>query len=250
MSSDLTATAMITGRNQVLREFGKEQAKRRTRVRGFSLFDGMILVAATAVGLSVVRSGSDPIMGRKVLIHPELLFQIAAPFVAAWTVAVFAAGLIGRRRSVRRLARSPGWAACAAAFLILLWIGLFHLSIFWPPREGESAVWFRVWHRTMSADPLAMIYSWSLLIGPAVTGTWLVLALGGRRSCDRGWLNSAGRFLGLCWVVFWVSSSWQDSRDFREGLKRVAGREEARAAGLTRSDPEPIVSATFRIRSR
>jgi hypothetical protein len=250
MSSDITATALITGPDHVLPELCKEQVKRKPRIRGFSLFDGMIMVAATAVGLSVVRSGSDPIMGRKVLIHPELLFQIAAPFVAAWTVAVFAAGLIGRRRSVRRLARSPGWSACAAAFLILLWIGFFHLNIFLPPPQGKSAVWTRVWHRTMSDDPLAMIYSWSLLIGPAVTGTWLLLALGGRRSSDRGWLNSAGRFLGLCWIVFWVYSSWQETRDFREGLKTVVAREEARPVGTTSSDPEPIVSATFRIRSR
>jgi hypothetical protein len=97
-------------------------------MRKFNLLDVMILVAATAAGLAILRMFlaegrffiGAPFQGRftsYVLGGIEVIY----PFLAMWTFALVILGLRQPRPRIRRLVRQPGMAACfAASFLVVV----------------------------------------------------------------------------------------------------------------------------------
>ena len=106
--------------------------------RRFGVADGLILVAATAIGLAASRAitpdeltlqatweaGLDPPQGGWSLLFIVqfacILIDVAViPSLAAWTIACLALRLRGPRPPWRRLARRPGMVACLAATLAL-----------------------------------------------------------------------------------------------------------------------------------
>ncbi|MGO9465028.1 MAG: hypothetical protein ACLQIB_12215 [Isosphaeraceae bacterium] len=112
--------------------------------RKFTLLDAMILVAATAAGLALLRmllaegrfSLGAIFVGR---FTSRVLGGIewAYPFLMMWTFALVILGLRPPRPPIRRLARQPGMAACSAASLILVvqLLGIIPFEVIWSLRS-------------------------------------------------------------------------------------------------------------------
>jgi hypothetical protein len=165
-----------------------------TYTRKLTLADGMILIAALAAWFALIRMtlplGSVP---PRVLVILNLLFVVVdslAPLSVAW----LAIRLRQPRPRLRRLARQPGFAACAVSTLTLttIWVtGLipkvFHIG------------WIR-------PDFLLLIAAHC--VGFAVVGSWLTLLLVGCWRPSPDWFDRIGRALGvvaiLCLLTPWI----------------------------------------------
>jgi hypothetical protein len=95
--------------------------------RRFTILDATILVAATAVGLAILRLFvADGWFFRQEfpISHIKSMAQCAneacLPFFASWTLGFLILRLRWPRPRLRRLARQPGMAACSAAALVLI----------------------------------------------------------------------------------------------------------------------------------
>jgi amino acid transporter len=197
--------------------------------RRFTLLDGMILVAAPAVGLGVLR-GAGPLSDWMELpgailanwawdrnlidqLVGELLLFVM-PSAVTTSLAVLAIRLRRPRPSWRRLARQPGLVAGLA--LVAAWVvaGLFtvvHLAsdnnVFGTPVGGvvtnNPGYWLQVFASVGSA-----------LGGFAVAIAWGTLALVRRWRPEAGWVDRLGRLVGVGWIVMAVLGAHQ----LRSGL--------------------------------
>lgn len=180
--------------------------------RRFTLFDAMVLVAASAVAFVIVRP---------LFVGPLQPYSGWTRYVAfaigglvTWTPTALALRLRRPRPALRRLSRQPGFAAGVAATAVLmlglLTVGL--LALVRVARQGMAARMGRgggplpgVMGRT--PDPswwLGVVLHFGVLVGPAVIGAWLLLAVSGRRRPTRDWLDLLGRALGTLWIVVFV----------------------------------------------
>lgn len=164
--------------------------------RRFQLIDGMILVAATALGFAYVHSnratwylwymtqpGSHAFNAGKWM-GIGLLFAI--PVTLTWTLALLAIRLRTPRPPLRRLTRQPGFVACLAAVLSLALSCLTLIpSLVSAKVRPNAAEYFLL---NFTAEPAF-----------AVFGVWLALALSGRWRGEPGWVDRTGVFLGLSW---------------------------------------------------
>jgi hypothetical protein len=105
--------------------FGPDSTRLRRLARKISLLDAMVLIAATAAGLTIDRVFWSDMHGwdGAVLKHFRDLTAagsiLSVPLAAMWTVATLALQLRRPRYRLRRLLRRPGTAACCAATLAL-----------------------------------------------------------------------------------------------------------------------------------
>jgi hypothetical protein len=194
--------------------------------RRFNLTDVAILVLATAVGLSGIRSHFGLLLD--VEMEQEngqwvawwrspiaLLYKVIVlePVLMAWSVGWLVLQLRRPRPRMRRLTRQPGFAACFASAFVLFVTGpitaavITHAVIASCARTGESfsdQYWlvFETWSALVSCQ-----------IGAAVAAGWALLALGRQCHIKSGWLDRVGQAIGLIWVVtipanlylmFWV----------------------------------------------
>jgi hypothetical protein len=180
--------------------------------RRFGLLDAMILVAATAAPLSLARSALS-------LEHAGLwqkLLVMTPALLGGWTVALLAIRLRSPRPTLRRLLRQPGAAASLAAVstiaVCLLFVGIALLVRFLRFQSHASAI--RQMNRVIGTSR-PVLFDWPMqvigtlsecmtLVGPAVLGAWVVLALGGRRRPERGLIDGLGRLVGVAWIVLFV----------------------------------------------
>ncbi len=179
------------------------------RGRNLNLADAMILVAATAVGLSIVPSGwtgwlGDAIAGR----NPGYLYGLSPvprfnihqlrrvlalgvnPTWLAWTYALLIIRLRNPRPSRRKLARQPGMmASCSAALMTTfgLIVNMYRNLSLYPDQSFREAFAY--------LDGFA---------GPAVIVAWLTLCLGQRWRFERGPIDALGRILGVGWVAMYL----------------------------------------------
>jgi hypothetical protein len=171
--------------------------------RRFNMADGLIITAATATTLALLRDAPD--WSHHVFIggnfagygHPPLALRVAARAIYAlipWTVAIFLVGLRQPRPPLRRLVLQPGMAACGA---VVLWVGfktlLLLAMMIGVPQKRRLVTAFL-------GDGVALV-SWA---APAVAGAWLVLALSGRWRPTQGWIDRCGRALGVSWLALEV----------------------------------------------
>src|SRR5262245_18876219 len=106
------------------------------RGRRFTIADGLILVAATAAGLAIIKDGVLGVAmprtlagflrrppggwwSKKLLVRGAGALAMVAPCVVAWTLAYMIIRLRGPRPPMRRLARQPGFAVGIAALIVL-----------------------------------------------------------------------------------------------------------------------------------
>ncbi len=167
--------------------------------RHFTLFDAMVLVAATAIGLAITRAFLQALptfVGKASLSR----YQVAgaSPCLATWSLALLVLAVRPPRPSYRRLARQPGIAACHASALGIAATVLLSLLDTTLPRMSVKG-----W-------PLFLVNLsfWSSpLIAPMISGAWLSMTLGGRWPPERNWIGILGRCLGGCWIVLFLI--WQ-----------------------------------------
>jgi hypothetical protein len=169
----------------------------------------MILVAASAVAFVIVR----PIISGVFYREPRWIRYLAVIIsgLVVWTPTLLFLRLRSPRPPLRRLARQPGFAASLAGTSIIvlgaLAVGL--LALVRVSRRG--AVGIRALLDTDFPIPVTDALWWvtvvlhfGAVVGPAIIGAWLLLAISGRRRPARGWIDPLGRVLGILWIVLFV----------------------------------------------
>lgn len=170
--------------------------------RRFALVDGMILVAATGVGVALLRPYLASFKRPNFVNSPsmraiETTYGIWSTVAACWMLALLVIQSRRPRPPLGRLVRRPGHVACCVAAVALAWGALHGLVEYLCLKPGWAS--FYSFQQTWIAA--------SVPIGPAVEGAWIVLALSGRWRNDPGWVDRLGRFLGSLWVawgLFWL----------------------------------------------
>jgi hypothetical protein len=171
----------------------------RYRQRRFGLLDLMVVIAAIALGLAPFRMlerGLDQVLGPSLDQGRITRFETyAVPPLAALTLAALARSLIPPRPPLRRLARRPGFLACAAAVACLAVIGTAELG--WevskrgPPQFRDTHIAFMVGGL---ANP----------VGGTVAGAWLSLVLRGAWRGREAPSDRLGQALGVGWISLLV----------------------------------------------
>jgi hypothetical protein len=182
--------------------------------RPITLFDLVTLVAATAIGLSLIQFGwPRNVSGVRVFTWPlspsnsgfpskTWVLPIAvraAPFLpclAAWTGAFLVTRLRAPRPRRRRLLRQPGMVAAVAALSIL--------AIEWALLIGSALLDGR-FNFMNSQQISAFVVNGVVLLahhaGWAVIVSWLTLVLTGRWRAEPSWVDRWGRVLGCTWIM-------------------------------------------------
>ncbi len=172
-------------------------------VRRFTLLDGMILVAAAAMAMGLLRGPLGTISVGDLIRTPWVsypgwphqfvlhLIAIATPLAASATLASLALRLAKPRPRWRRLARQPGLMACLAAGIAWA-VGALYLvaRALWFP--DALASWNKIY---------LTCYVGSSFAGFAVMIAWSTLALARVGRPERSWIDRLGRLAGLAWVA-------------------------------------------------
>lgn len=178
--------------------------------RYFEITDGLIVVAAIALGNAATRwivSDLNPEDLWITLTTPssngwsfsliyakfaEFGWVFVIPSIAAWTLACMLMRLRSPRPIWRRLVRQPG---AMASFMASAVIGL------------TLAVGFATWTfvESISLDFMKLIFGTisfgSLLVGMAVLWSWTTMGICGRWGPEPTWLDRLGRLLGTLWIA-------------------------------------------------
>ncbi len=171
----------------------------------FTILDAMILVAATAAGIALLRATGFGVKELQIwMSRPgitagmrkfELIqygLSVPLPCLTTWTFAFLILRLRQPRPHMRRLFRQPGIIACSAAALAV--------SI-------EAG-----WILSLLATRSRFIQLETVFVGYAqqvsfsVAGAWLTLALSGRWKSETSWIDRLGRALGFAWIVTTIIS--------------------------------------------
>jgi hypothetical protein len=169
-----------------------------TPCRRFNLGDGMILIAAICVGLALGKEAFVQSYPRFELPRNlQLSYQIqgalnaAVYLVEALSVAVLFLRLKSPRPSLLRVVRQPGFFLCGTA------VG-WH--VFWLTLALSHG-----WKDVLSS--LAFLIQ--IGTGTLVATMWGIIWVSGWFRRERGWIDSLGIALGLCWIpmplVLWVA---------------------------------------------
>ena len=173
----------------------------KVQERRFSIADGMILIAATAGGMSwssvawrtsagslATRFGGLP-FSEKVLV----IAALAIPFLLSWTGAIVLLRLRKPRRRWRVVTSEAGATAGVAVLigLLLLTPMIVSLCIRYRTRwEGQVA--------EMALEYVAMI---APALGFSVLVSWLVQVVQRRWRPAKSWIDRGGRALAAAWIV-------------------------------------------------
>lgn len=198
------------------------------RCRPFTVLDGMILVAATAVSIVLLKiavgyfgafygpfsephdltDGSDiPYLGS----ITGLIRCGSVPVLLPASLALLVIRLRKPRPALRRLARQPGFAACSVVALIVTidlmcrLVTWFSWSLYsdwgsvpfarWLWHMEHRVMTFAEWYRT---QPLMYIHP---LLAAAVTAVWAAMAIGHNWRRERGWIDWIATTVGGLWVL-------------------------------------------------
>lgn len=180
---------------------------RKPATRRFTIADGMILIGFTAVGLAwtarVWRIASwmdkPPETWGQAWNWLVAFFALAMPCLLFWTLAVSVLRMRTPRPSRRRITRQPGMTACLAATLGLVPFVLIAIIFIWQEIKAGRAggdYWVRI-----PAGLLEMLEMGAPSIGLVVLIAWVLLVIQGRWRRERGWIDRAGLFVGVAWIV-------------------------------------------------
>jgi hypothetical protein len=195
------SSAIMSGRFE-----GGKDVSPRPRERRFTIADGMILVAAMAAGLALARAGPMEWMawtgsgwfGKA----RRLLHGSATLFAAMMSLGLIIVRLRRPRPRLVRVMRQPGMvASCAAA------VALAVTALGW---TSYDVIHTGGWSARDSIARYCRIHG--AKFGPAVGAAWLGLWFAGRWRPERGWIDRAGRALGVFWLVSllfaWPAEMW------------------------------------------
>jgi hypothetical protein len=184
---------------------------RPTTSRQFGLSDLMILVAAAALGLGILRadgSGTRLLETAKIFMEKRdspwfhvtrvLLTRIemvAAPPLLMTTLAVLLMRFRNPRPRWRRLVRQPGFVAGLAMFPAWPIVASGTLREVFSWRGGTLPVgWLAEWIPRLSRDSAPTV-------GLAVIVAWATLRLVGRWRAEPSAIDRLGRACGAAWIT-------------------------------------------------
>ncbi len=186
-------------------------------MRKFNLIDAMALVAATAIGLMMVRSLGLPFDWKVLFLGlPEgqsgfnalrsgfTLVLALSPILALWTIALLFLRLRNPRPTVRTLTRQPGFV-CTFAVALTIAVGVANLAI------ATVITWARHgWSITAPYSGWLWAFACSLpaFCGHALAMAWVFQALSGNLCSEPSWIDRAGRALGITWIVVGLGTLW------------------------------------------
>jgi hypothetical protein len=185
--------------------------------RKLTLLDMMVLTAATATGMALMR-----LCGRRFQMLPQakdwhwhaaIILQgiwLSWYFLTAWGPALFVIRLLPPRPRLRKVLRQPGTVACYAMILPLSVQATTFIIL--TAKERNETAWARAevaFERGFLMHPYFMGEQDAGLVVFSVVGAWLTLVLTGRWRPERNWIDRAGRFLGFAWIAGYViTRSW------------------------------------------
>jgi hypothetical protein len=182
--------------------------------RRFTLFDAIILIAATAVAFVPMRYFYSDLAtsGTSIDWSVGSIFEIVmlsmvfvAPLALTWSVALWIARLRQPRPRLSRAFRQPGMVACSAIIIVALFklINVMTLVALSYDTDGiplrELPNWFmtpEAWLRYVDASAIS------------VAAAWIVLRLGKAGRPEPSWIDRTGRILGGCCVIFAILFGW------------------------------------------
>ena len=168
--------------------------------RRFTVSDGMVLIAATAVGLGATRAVGLHVRGA-IERDDSVIIKLTLSFVGLFlTLALLVLRLWKPRPGLRILFRQPGFAGCFAvsvtiAIRLLMICGdyLERLALVGPI---PSFFWDFFSYNVLIWSPIIDVST-----ACPIAAVWLVMALGGRWEMEPGWVDRAGRALSCFWLV-------------------------------------------------
>jgi hypothetical protein len=165
--------------------------------RRFTLGDVMIVVAATAVGMGLVRLLAASQTPYLVFGWPSVMAWAlrVAPFLLVAPFAVLALRFRRPRPPARRVFRQPGTVACLAVVMDMVISFVLHLVRI-PVRLLLGPTPF--------VYPIEYFLIFVLHAGGTVAIAWIVLALARAWRPEASWVDRAGRGLGVVFVVVWL----------------------------------------------
>jgi hypothetical protein len=173
--------------------------------RRFSLLDAMILIAATAVGLGLVRvtfSNLATWMPQVFTKWPPMMamhYRVTGfgPLLASSSVAMIWLHLIPPRPSFRQLARSPGFAASLASGLGIV--------LCFATNGVEQLV---LWVRGMPVVPLYLtVNGMPMTVVIAIASAWVSITAGRRWRRRRGldWRERLALAVAWAWILLYAA---------------------------------------------
>ena len=165
--------------------------------RRITLLDLLILIAATAAGLALLRVCIRGLGAQTLSRRPGALtgscittaVTYASALLAPWSLVLLILNLRGPRLSFHRLARGPGFIACAAATT--------GVTLYLTVSLAQSAMG----KLTLNAGSMWRITeTFAIYASLMVAGSWLALGLGARWRAETDWVGWAGRALGIGWI--------------------------------------------------
>jgi hypothetical protein len=172
--------------------------------RKFTLIDAMVLVAAAAVSLVLIReyiaSGSSRHIVESIprdwsfasiWRFGTLLSGMLAPLAVSLSLALWVLRLRRPRPEWRELFSQPGTIACTATIaesgliVVKVWLSQAYLLKRSLPLPDLHHLWINR-------------LPWN---GEVVAVAWLVLWLCGSWRSEPGWIDRAGRVLGVYWII-------------------------------------------------
>lgn len=192
--------------------------------RRLTLLDLNLMVAAAALALAGFQFGVTRVFpgwldysrwpgwiarpSPQVVLY--MLSDATAPLIAlagAWTGLLLLLRTLPPRPSWRRALRQPGTAACLAALMAMLWVGIAAgltrgLVAFFPAWPFDGLLF---------TQQLFVGHVFPL-VGIAVASTWCQLLLSRRWPRPVDWIDRAGRVVGALWIVIglvWTFRSYE-----------------------------------------
>ncbi len=175
-------------------------ATRGPRSRPFTLIDGMILIALTAVSFWLFKEqgyfqDQDDVITytirrdvSRILDFLHIATDFMVPLTPSWLILRFRRP----RPHRRRLGHQPGLVACVAATVAM--------SIAASANLTESFVHH---HPTSIAN---IFWRCGKPCGYAVLGSWSASALFGPPRREPGWIDATGIGIGVAWIVVMLAS--------------------------------------------
>ena len=172
----------------------------------FTLADAMVLVAATAPGLILLRIAAhqglfELLSGPKAPSGRNLITQLGVSggcILSTLTLAVLILSLYKPRPTLRNAVGRPGFVACVAvAAAAVFSVAYFLIGVLWPVdlnSDSEFAMYF--------FNMFAFLTHYS---GPMIVGAWIASGARGPVAAGANLDRPAWLRAGHCWVCIFVS---------------------------------------------
>lgn len=166
------------------------------------LLDGMLFIAATAVGLALWRAFESSVRaaGPNFGVRWSWYQLMSAGYILGpWSLALLAASARQPRPGLRRLATRPAFVV-GLALLLVLAIEAVAVGAAMAIRGPRASVLMNG-----PGELLPILIPWH--VGNALAVSWAVQASRGRRRWRAGWLDRLGWAVGSCWIALALASS-------------------------------------------